>query len=219
MSVFAGASEIISTGLGTVTITGESSGDDSSEGVQLDNGALISSESSKITLTGTSNATGDGNEGIEIKGSSKIESTGTGATAATISLTGTGAAGEDENHGVFVSEEASISAIDGSIVIEGDSLGTGDINVGVLLEDESEVFSTGLGTVSITGTGAAGEDENHGVWVIDGSVSVVDGNIVIIGDTLGTGNHNVGVRLEDGSEVISTGLGTVSITGTGSGLS
>jgi hypothetical protein len=219
---------------GTITITGISRGITDNEGVELtDVGTRINSIDGNILITGTSTATGERNEGIEVGDDVQINSTGTGTGAATITLNGTGS-GTNNSEGVQVEDRAQINSIDGNIVITGRSTGTGSGNEGVEISTAVVISSTGTGanaaTITLNGTGGTGDDNNDGVE-IDGMntlIRSVAGNITINGTagsnmTAGS-NQNRGVQISGAANVSSTGTddaangrtaGTITINGTG----
>ena len=171
---------------------------------------MIRSTFGNITLTGKSTGTGLGNQGIEFEGASIVESIGTGPTAATISLIGVGS-GIDGGRGVEIeNEDGRISSVDGDIEIIGSSVGSGEDNEGVDLNDKFVIESLGTGAdaanIVIHGTGS-GTDSN-GVQIRDPmtEISSAAGNITITGIAgAGTG---VDITTETDTE-ISAGTGDI----------
>ena len=192
--------------------------------VGLDVSAItLSSGAGAISLTGTGGidaATG-GHVGVRIRGAAVVQS-----TTGSITLNGTGGAGTTSGHGAEVSGGASVTTATGAINITGVANGSGASNWGVnIVGSGTQVASTGAsgaGSISIDGTGGNGTTNNYGVRIgnTQGSVTSVSGNIVITGHAgNGSGISNIGVIVEPGGIVSSSGSATVSINGTGGGAS
>lgn len=202
-------------GAGTITINGTSTdpdrGDDEA-GTSILN-SIVRSVSGPIDIDGTST-----NEtALVLDAGTMIQSTGTGANAATISLTGDASAAGDL--GAVVSD-STVTSVDGNI----DITGTDTQRAGVLLFGGT-VSSTGItsaaATITIMGT-STGID---GVAVADSGgtgsqVTSVAGAISITG--IATGATDNGVTIETNSSVASTGTGAtaadITINGTSGSL-
>jgi hypothetical protein len=131
-----------STGTGTdaarITVTGTGAGAGTGMGVRVrDTGSKIISVDGNIDITGQGgNGTGF-NRGVEIYAGGAVESTGTGAHAATITIVGTGAtttSGLFVNCGVGVFASGSrVTSVDGQIDITGTTTGPHTANHGIAI--------------------------------------------------------------------------------------
>lgn len=187
------------TGAGTVTIDGTSDNADpdpsEEEAGTIILDSIVRSVSGAIDIDGTS----INGHSLVIDTGSMIQSTGTGADAASINLTGDGG-------GLFgtILAKSSVTSVDGNISISGD----GGSDVGVLLY-EGSVSSTGMtiadaAMITINGT-SSGDDavllSDNGA---SGSLVSSDaGRISITGDASGGGAN--GIMIQTASEVNSTG--------------
>jgi hypothetical protein len=196
-------------GAGTIRIDGTSDTPDrgdSEAGTSIFE-SIIRSVSGPIDIEGAS-ATFDG---LAFDSGSTVESTGTGANAASITLTGSG--GEF----ALVVSESDVSSIDGNIVLDG----TAGIEDGTLLLGgvvESTGTTLDAATIMIGGTSADG----FGVLIADSGggtasqVNSVAGAISITGDA--TGGAGTGAALDGNSNINSTGMGataaSITINGT-----
>ena len=203
-------------------------------GIYLTGDATVRSIDGNIALSGQAgNRAIGGNNGITLFGSAffggdaVVESTGTGANAATIVLDGTGGVGTSSNTGVLISANpgltATVTSVDGSISVtgQGGGTGTGGSNFGIAVLGDALVESTGTGpnaaSIVLDGTGGAGTNSNIGVFLADGNaISSVDGDIAVTGQGGGTGNSNDGIRFIRGT-TISSLTGDITLDGTGAG--
>ena len=217
--------QINSTGIAPVTLngTGSGTGGQYNLGVFFDNNSAIHSVSGAMLLNGTGggNGTDRGNRGVEIANGSQLVSTGLGGSAATITFNGTGGSGTTSNDGVML-YAGSITTGDGAILLNGSGNGSGATNYGVELLNASGITSTGLGTVTLTGTGSlTGTDTNNGVQISDAGTLLTSATAAISLNGLGGGNStdNRGIGIAGGAQITSTGLGasaaTISLNGTG----
>lgn len=191
----------------------------------------ISSAYGDISLTGIAAGTGNGNRGIYLSAKADIESTGTGADAATITISGTGAnGGSFNNHGIRVDDVGTlITAVDGAISLTGTGgNGSSSDNYGIFVEDQSDIISTGTGvdatTITLTGIAGNGTSNNFGVYLTGAGTSIasVAGNISIAGTGASgaSSNTNHGVYLQTDADILTTGGADVTISGTkGAGTS
>lgn len=143
-------SRCISTGTAPVTIQGTTiSSLSSNTGVSISTiGDGVLSSYGDINITGFSNGTQDLNQGVRIE-MGRICSTGNGASAAKIHLIGTGGIGTDECNGVVILSDASeVTSIDGNIIIEGTSRGSGQNNQPIVVNPPTQVNTTGTGTIT-----------------------------------------------------------------------
>ena len=184
------------TGTGTAAIlmngTGGSGLGQGKTGLLIRGGAVISSNSGAITITGKAVVGGsDYNTGID------MEEAGTQITSVTgpINLTGTGKGTGTENDGIFLGLAALITSTGGA---------------------------AGASTITLNGTGANGTDHNYGIHTMDAGtlISSINGTILLhgVGGT-GTATDNTGLRISDGTSVTSTGTGAlaanITLNGTG----
>lgn len=233
---------IASTGAGTdaAKITLHGTGGDGffdNDGVSIVGEVTISSVDGAISITGLGGSGGDGDhQGIRVSEGTAI--TGTGL--ADITLDGTGGSGHSFNEGVLMQGAGStITSVDGLVKIKGQGGGTVDGfgNRGIRVIG-STIQSTGVGDVELTGTGGLGSSWIDGIQFEDGAlVSVVDGASVIegvAGGTLGIGVMATGggdqgeggggqggfsafviAPVSAGGDILATGTGSVTITGSG----
>jgi len=159
----------IGVGTGTLTMNGTATGNQYNAGIHFSNEASITSDSSNIDITGTSNGTGSYNPGITFKYGSVITSTGTGTSAALVSLEGTSGTGTQENQGVEIFTDSRISSIDGDIYIRAESRGTADYCHGCFLQETGEILSLGVqndaATITIDGFAGIGSVDNFGIFL------------------------------------------------------
>ncbi|GAB5398577.1 MAG: hypothetical protein Aureis2KO_01620 [Aureisphaera sp.] len=210
---------ISSAGSGTITITGQGgNGVNSNQGIRIEDTATrIAAVNGDITLNGTSGVgTGFNNEGITHLSGALIETTGTG----NVSLTGVASGGNDANKGVVLAG-ASITSLNGDVILDGTGEGTGEFNTGISLEFSSLISSTG-GSIIIAGTGGAGTNSNTGVLIEEGSTVQTNAGGIAISGSGGnaTGNSNQGVVVNDQASVQDLSTGNISIIGqAGNGVS
>lgn len=221
-----GGTSVDSQGSGIVTLTGTGRGSGGTErGVLMDSSARVTSVSGNIGITGTSSATGSGeNAGIVMASNADVVSTGT----ANIVLTGSGASNDNtaNNHGILMMGGADVSSTQsaaggGTILLDGNA-GAGSVNnYGVRITDAGTTVLTNRGNITILGDGAVGAtkgNSNIGVAIIDAaavtSAGSGAGNIVITGAGAAGTAFNYGVWLDNGADVTSSGTGTIAVTGT-----
>jgi hypothetical protein len=198
---------ISSTGTGTINITGTGgAGIDLDTGVglgqpnnsEVNGSATVTSVAGAITLTGTGgNGSGAFNIGVLVLRSSQVTSTGTGPGAAPIIITGTGGTGTLANSGVEVGGTgAVVTSIDGAITLTGTGgPGSATLNDGVLIganvagngqvvNTNSHVSSTGVGTITIQGTAGSGTGSGSGIdlQTAGSAVSTGTGNVTLTTD-------------------------------------
>ncbi|MCH2546630.1 MAG: hypothetical protein MK052_03325, partial [Alphaproteobacteria bacterium] len=223
------SSDVESTGIGAnagnITLTGNSVGSQDGAGVRFwQQNTYLMTTDGDISITGTSD-TGDG---VHLA-RSRLASYGTGANAGNISVTGTGGA---LGVGIysFGGIPFQIFNKDGDVTINGTSTATsGDGNYGVALNDyriymEGTGSGPDAGTISITGTGGAGVNNNHGVYMFFDKFSyydLLDNDLIVNGtgggDGTGTNNHGIYVRTPFDIESTGTGANAGNITFTGTG--
>ncbi|MBN2520813.1 MAG: filamentous hemagglutinin N-terminal domain-containing protein [Bacteroidales bacterium] len=232
IGIFNDNSTIESTGSGSsaakITLIGTGgNGTDDNIGVYNNNStAIIRSVDGDISITGTGRGSGDNNYGISIDDGAIVQSTGTGAYAASINMTGTGSNGTERNYGLAITLAGStVTSVDGDITLTGTGQGTTTDNYGLYNYNGGTISSTGTttsaATITLTGTGGNGTNANRGVYNNTSTITSVIGNINITatGGGNGTGVSNYGLYNFDSGVISSTGTGTnagtITITGTG----
>ncbi len=188
--------KVLSTGSGTITITG-TAGTSGDGGVEIeDSGTAVTAVNGAIQITGTAEGSGDG---VDIDTQALIRTTG----SASITITGT--SGSSSGEGVDIGDAGTlVTSVNGAISITGSN----DNNDGVYINNGVTISSTGIGagaaTITIMGTSAA--SNNEGVDIGDEGVMVtsVDGDISI-----------TGVNTADNDAVYISSGGVISSTGTG----
>lgn len=209
------SSQITTTGTGTISLNGSSQdgfgGMDrpANDGLFIFNQVRITSEDGDITLTGTTQASGEDNTGINIETNSIIESTGKG----NIILDGTGGLGSIENEGIWIQGGSRIAVANGNINLIGKSRGSGNSNYGIFL-DNSTITSTGTGMITLEGIGGDGEEGirfSDGILQHQGSGPVIlnADEINLLGTTKIDGNSMLQLQPLTPGTNISVG-GTVS---------
>ncbi|HEY9604991.1 MAG TPA: CHAT domain-containing protein [Allocoleopsis sp.] len=115
--------------------------------------------------------------------------------------------------GIYLNN-SSFSAEGGNINLTGTgSVGNGH---GIWIDNGSVVDTTGTGTITLVGTSSDGY-LGEAITISDAGsiVSSVDGDITMIGTNSGTVDDAIGILLQYGSLVRSTGSGTINFTGMG----
>lgn len=177
-----------------VTITGTGAGENDGDGVRIRT-AKVASVDGNITITGTSNATGSRNDGVEISGRALVEST----RDAEITVVGIGTINSvgNFNHGVSHSDSV-IRSFDGDTIIVGaGGAGTEQIQ-GVIINNDARVDITGLADVIINGT--AGANTEEGIRIDAGAR---------VGDTNNNGDGSGFIILDANNDELFLGRDTV----------
>ncbi len=185
---------------GTITIDGTGgAGTSNNYGVYLSGSSTdVTSQDGAISITGQGGSgSGSGNHGVLFISIETVESTGTGAPAATITIDGTRGDGTATTYGVYLTGlSTDVTSADGAISITGDS-----INVG------SAVSSSGVGSIELDGTTDVRVDSA-------GSLGTDTGAIMLTGQAGPAGNGGAGqAGVEILGSVISTS-GPITIDGT-----
>jgi filamentous hemagglutinin family protein len=214
-----------STTQGNIDITGTGGdGGATNRGVYINGGSTtITVVDGDININGTGGTqTGNDSDGIRIN-TSTVSSTGTGTNAGTITLIG--ASGDSASQSDGINIRGTVTSEDGDITITGTSPGTysGNRNIGVYLDFEANVESTGTtadaADITITGTGGdAGGNGNNGFRLYgssDAKVTTIAGDISITGTGDGAGTNNDGVRIHSTAtgSIASTGSGNITLEG------
>lgn len=207
----------VNAGGGNITVHGQgfNGAFNSQYGIVLSGASLGTSGSGTINLVGVGGAStgGDFNAGVEIADSSTV----TGAGATTLAGTG-GAANGSSNQGVHIATNSNVNGGAGLLTLTGfGGAATGGGNGGVTID--AATVTAGAGGASITGVGGAGTGSSNGVTVkgTTGQIRSTGGSLNIIGTGSATvsGNSNVGVEVDVGTQILGAGIGTVTVTGTG----
>lgn len=216
-------------------------------GIRMDNFARITTQGTgTINLTGIGAVGTDTNYGIHLETGAFISSTAAGATAGSITMHGTAGQGAGTNNrGIMLEGNncvggvncTSISTNGGNISLTGiggadqDTDGAGpDIkesttaNDGITLSAFSRITSSGVGSISLNGTGANGTTSNMGIRLTAGSAvkSTGTGSITMLGRGGDAVSNNHGIYLAgnnctggaDCTEITSV-TGNINLTGTG----
>jgi hypothetical protein len=204
----------------------------SSGGIIIDPGAGITTDGGNITLTGQSSINGSNVYGVELRGANLATNTGnitlTGASGG-LGANNSGDIGVHILDGVDASSihhNSTITSTTGNISITGTGGGGGAIggfNYGVDLLRGSLIQLTGASTmasISIHGTGGFGASSDDGVLIDQSTVTAAFGAIEIDGlGGNGAGGGLLGVSMQNGAQVTSTGVGagaaTITLNGTG----
>jgi len=183
------------------------------------NSTTLSSGTGDIHLNGQGGTGTSSARGIYITGGSVIQT-----TSGAITLHGYGGAGFYGNTGIVFTGANHVLTQDGDIFMHGwggDS--TQYTNYGLNVAGGTVIESSGLGNVDLRGNG--GTSTNDGLsygFRIENAGSIVrvkDGNLTITGIAGATnpiqGYNNRGVAIFSGSLIESTGVGTITMSGTG----
>ncbi|MEM6602936.1 MAG: YDG domain-containing protein, partial [Pseudomonadota bacterium] len=185
-----------------------------------------------ILLDNVDISTGAGN--ISIKGVGHLASTSnivagvfinTGTTITTtsgnITIFGIGGGGTGNAYGVGIESTSTITTTNGDVNITGvgGTLGSGDNNIGILVDNSSSITSDGTtsaaGNITLNGTAGGGANGSHGIKIDRDSNVIADYGLIDItgiGSTTATGSSH-GILLRHNSTVGSTGSGNITLTG------
>ena len=201
---------------GAINITGFGANGTSSNYGLYNYGALISSVSGAMNLSGAAGAaTGNFNHGVLVSTGGTIETTGTAA----LTMHGVGSsAGTTQNYGVYL-DNAVLNTIrttgSGNVTINGTGGSSGTSTSGVALDTAGRITSSGSGTIAINGLGGNNDAGAYGViFAYTGKVSSSTGNIAVTGTAGGATAQN-GLFLYSGGTVESTGAAAIALTGIG----
>ena len=230
--VVSGATVVVSTAGGDITLNGTASGTTNNlHGVVVDTGAKILSGddgttfgSINITGQGSTLATGNYNFGVWLDGTNTTIQT----TGGNISMTGTGGGtgSSGGNFGTVISAAASVQAGGAGTVQltgHGNATSTGGGNMGVRVEGVGTKVTTAGGDISVQGTGGGtgSGGYNHGVIVVDGGVIQSGGTGLLqvtgVGGVNDKGANNYGVFVSSNYARITSSGGSIQVTGTGGG--
>lgn len=190
-----------------------------------DSGTKVQAGGGSILITGQGGAgSQELNFGVNVADGAQISSVGPG----NITLIGTGGLGAWGNHGVSISGSGtSVTTEDGNISLTGTGADAGGgFNVGVRIDGDLDIETTGVGSINIVGNGGNGgaNGDNWGVLVQGGGapanavrVATAGRDISISGTGDGTTDqNNYGVYLNQNVEITSTGVADIIVSGWGS---
>lgn len=228
---------------GKVSVTGVGGNGkyDYNAGIRVDNDSIIQSNSGDIELNGTggnttwdnyglwvrsgdiktvsgtikaighAGGTGDNNSGIRIDTDGSIQATGNG----NVELNGTGGACENGNNGIYMTGGL-VASHGGNISFTGiGGAATGNFNTGIRMDD-GVVQTDGTGKITFSGTGGNAQHDNYGIYLKQGVINTVDGNLQMTGIAHGSGFKNTGIRIDAAGQLKSTGQGNIILNGAGS---
>ncbi|MDG2991924.1 filamentous hemagglutinin N-terminal domain-containing protein [Candidatus Synechococcus calcipolaris G9] len=152
-----------------------------------------------------------------------IQLNGAGATLAAqdgnIRLTGHGGNSGANDYGIYQLGSAQVSTTGtGNITYIGTGGNGTSSNYGILLNGANTTISSSDGSIALTGTGRGNGTGNYGIYQLGAAqVSSTSGNITYTG-TGGNGtSNNYGILLTGANTTITSGNGTIALTGTGQG--
>ncbi|MDB5341469.1 MAG: hypothetical protein JWN70_7088 [Planctomycetaceae bacterium] len=221
IGIFAHNGSVIqSTGTGKITLYGVGgNGSSWNRGVEIsDAGTSITSVAGAIQITGKGGAgTGDQNFGVWVCNTAVISATG----SASVTIDGTGGSGANDNNGIVFNAYGSGGGMDltvenGDLTLigHGSTTATGSGNRGIAIYDAARIRSTGIGKVTLDGTGGTGASDGRGVEMAYGALlTSVAGDVQITG-TGGSSASGFGVFITLGASVTVSGASNVTIEGT-----
>jgi len=194
----------INSDTGIINIIGNSQGSQTSNiGILLNNNSTLQSTTGNITLTGNSE-NGLNSFGVNLNQGSISTVDGT------IQLTGI-PSGTDGSVGVYISDSNIASTGIGNINLNGNNNATGNNNDGISILNNALIFSTGTGNITLSGVSGEGNN-SEGIFIANGQIQTTNGDIKING--LGRGlTSSPGIFIGDGGEIVSTGIGNISLDG------
>lgn len=230
-AIVGSAGIIESLGAGVITLTGTSPGTSANgdnRGVMLDINSIVrSTGTGAINITGTgSSSGGPGNHGVSISGG--VMGIGSGGQVQSITgpitIIGQGQGANVNNSGVFIGLFGDVlSTGPATINIQGTGGNGSQNNNGIEVNGTgSSITSSGTGTVTLVGQGGPGSlgaaSQNQGIRVDNnGLITSVTGNITATGTGGGTatGNNNIGIDVDTGGDIVTTGSASLILVGNG----
>lgn len=192
----------------------------------------------KVTVTGDIDLAADSNIVVRCRAAlidGAVNVSGAGFIEATVQLIDIlpGSELSAENGSITINPDGSVATgnfagvnIDGATITTtgaGNIILTGVGGIGIRIQNGATVLATGAGNIDLFGfrTDGAGAGQSHGVVVIGlgTRVATIDGEVFIVGDSEDSngGDSGIGVVIDSGAIVESTGKGFVNIEGTGRG--
>lgn len=190
-------------------------------GIEMINTSSIKSIDGSVLISGCGGSEGSKNIGIRLGDSGGVVKT---TRNGSVWIKGLGGKGSDNNIGVTVQGADSVlSSAAGSLTVMGygSPASTADFNPGLVVQGAGRIFSTGNNVINLFGTGGTSPAEgNHGVLVSGegSSIATNDAQINISATGGGTGGspaNNLGLNLNVGGNILSTGLGAINIDAVG----
>ncbi|MCA9048056.1 MAG: hypothetical protein KDA89_04975, partial [Planctomycetaceae bacterium] len=214
---------------GGIEVLARGNGGSPFDGISV-SGALIETQGSgDIRLTGQGGFSGPsisgGNDGIGVNGASQIRSVSSAANAGQIVMNGSGGTGGGNNVGVVIDNAGTlITSVNGNIGISGRGTDVNTpFNYGIIVRT-AVISSTGIGSdaasVTLNGTASSGTSDNFGIFFIGNSflgttaaVRSIDGDIIVTGQGGAVTSNDVGVYFFGVDGLVSTGSGSITVTG------
>lgn len=217
------SSSTMSSVSGDIEITGTGSGTGANNyGVHITDASLIEStgtgsDAGAIAITGTGSSGTNWNLGLAMGSDASIRT-----VDGDVVLAGQGGLGSgDSNRGISMSgfgviESTGTGEHAGEITIDG-SGGTGThSNLGVFINGEASQITSQDGSISLTGTGGAGDEIfNSGVWLSAPVESQGTGSIDIVGIGGSGSDSSRGITVSGTATEVSVAAGAITIAGTG----
>ncbi|MBF5058908.1 filamentous hemagglutinin N-terminal domain-containing protein [Candidatus Neptunochlamydia vexilliferae] len=216
-----GATASVSSTSGAINIKGQGDNVSNTVGLEVSEGARITSESGDISFNGRGgfSLTSTNQDGILLTGTDTMVST-TGGGSITLVGNGRGAAFSQNNMGVVIASGAQVTAATtGKISITG----TGGSGIrdekGVYLTGADVLVQTDTGDIKIVGTGRAndtnfGESNNEGIMLNGGVIIRSAGGAINLTGRGPSANsiRSPGIRINN-SSVANSGDGTITMYG------
>lgn len=239
-----GGTKVQTSGNGTITMTGTGgNGTSNNRGLNISGvGTAVTAENGLISLSGAARGTSSSNEGLLITGGATVNTTGTGGMTLSGTAAGTSWAGVylynatntnalysaggtitlRTNDGIQLTNSNILSSGGQAFnaILNSDADANGDGRIGL---SNSQILSSG-GNIILGGgsdpsiTYAAGRSgAAEGINLSSASIlNAAGGNISLRGTGFTTGSaNNYGVIVQSGSKVLTTGSGSLSLTGIG----
>ncbi|MDG2991934.1 filamentous hemagglutinin N-terminal domain-containing protein [Candidatus Synechococcus calcipolaris G9] len=207
---------------GAISLTG------TGQGSGTNNHGIFQEEDAQVSTTGTGNITYDGtggngtndNYGIYLSGANTTVRSTLGGN---ISLTGIGQGTTTFNFGIFQSEAQVTTTNNGTITYMGTGANGTSGNIGTYVIGSAARITTVDGAISLTGFGQGSQQQNFGIYQVNGAQVISGaGNITYAGTGGdGTGGNSVvgnhGIHLAQANTLVQSGSGAISFTGTAQG--
>lgn len=207
-----GQSQLYATGAGAIDISGTGqSGDGFSIGVMVTE-SVVAVNSGLLRIDGTGSEDGDFfSLGVWATSNVNLSSQGTGPGVAGIEIVGQGGGTGSNKQGVQIDTDSQVLSVDGQITITGVGGGETTFSNGIFVRTNATIASTGnsvdTGAVTLNGLGSSGTDNSAGIQIADSTISVNAADLNLIGSGRGTGGSNHGIRFDNGSRIVSAGVG------------
>ncbi|MBD2635181.1 filamentous hemagglutinin N-terminal domain-containing protein [Limnothrix sp. FACHB-881] len=169
----------------------------------INNAQLAATLDSGTSVTISTASTGTGNGDITV--TAPVELTTPSATPVTLTL--------QADRNIVVNSNITSADRPLNITLTGDQ----DNNLSGAVHIQSSVITTSGGNFNATGHGS--ETITRGVWIQKGLITLSGGNLMLrgIGGELLDEDASIGVQIDSGSQIRTTNLGTIEISGIGGG--